>query len=367
MHGLRRYLPLALLLAFVLGNRAQCERRSSTEAYPPASLRIPGGACVELVDPAGRDWSDLASATLLDTLESLWLRIERRPTGNRVLVCASDAVPLEQGLAVVLDVVRTDGGTGRSTLSLDTGDRVAVTAWADPPAVVPGDTARLHVDVGGGTAPYAYRWVGNVSDDTVPGPAAVGPGRYYVWVFDSDAAGWTVPLHYAWTSVEVGAILPDTLATAAPDTIDPGQQARLGITPTPRSAWWSPATGLDNPYAITPLASPPNSTNYTATAIYDGPRSLGVRLTVRMSVDATASPPSITPDGYSVVRATVLAGGHPSTLSYTYVWSPADGVSNGVFGQSRSVRPQKTTTYTVVAIDPFGQMATDTVTVEVKP
>jgi hypothetical protein len=367
MHGNRRYLPLALLLAFVLGNRAQCEQRAGSEAYDPVALRVPGNACVELVDPGGRGWSDLASATLLDTLESLWLRIERRASGNRVFVCASDAVPLRLGYEVGIDIVRTGGATGRSALSLDTGDAVEVSAWADPDSVAEGGPVQLHLDVSGGTPPYTYRWVGAVSDDTLAAPSATGPGRYYVWAFDSDAAGMTVPLHYDWTVVDVAAILPDTHATATPDTINPGQKARLGVTPAPMSAHWSPIADLDNPYTVSPLASPVNTTDYSATAIFNGPSYLGVRLTIRIVLDATANPPSITPGAYSLVRATVLAGGHPAVYSYTYVWSPADGIRNGVFGLSRSVSPKKTTTYTVIAIDPFGQMAMDTVTVEVKP
>jgi hypothetical protein len=330
------------------------------------SLRAPESSCTEVFDPTGNDWDDLASVTLVDTLESLWIRVERRTTGNRVFVCTSEDVPLMQGLQVPLDVVRTTGETGSSLVTLMTGNPVTVTAWPDPPSVAPGDTAQLHLDVNGGVAPYTYRWVGNVSDKTIANPVASGPGRYYVWVFDAVAEGRTVPLHSSYTVLDVGAILSDTHAVAMPDTIDAGGSARLDLSPHPNSAWWTPNTALSNPYTIDPLASPANTTEYSAVAIYpDGRRDLSVRLTVRLTVDATANPSSIAPGQYSVVRA-VWSGGQAWPGNYTFVWSPAHG-QNGTFGESRIVHATETTTYRVYAIDGFGQLATDTVTVVVRP
>jgi hypothetical protein len=366
MRRLRPYLPLALLLVFVVGSRPQCDQRAGTEAYAPVALRLPGNTCTELVDPTGMDWSDLASATLADTFASIWLHVERRATGNRVFVCASNDVPLQTGLPVPIDVVRDTGDTGRGVLNLDTGDVVEVIAIAVPPTLSEGDSAQLQLAVHGGTAPYTFRWVGNVSDAASPNPTVYAPGRYYVWVFDNEADDRTVPLHYDWTMVEVGAMPVDTFATASPDTIDPGGSTRLGITPAPRSAWWSPNTDLDNPYTPTPLATPRFSTKYTAVAIFDGPQNLTKRVNVRMSVDATANPASITPEQYSVVRATGITGGHEEYWRHTFIWSPAEGLDT-VFGQSRVARPSRTTTYTVRMIDAYGQMATDTVTVEVTP
>jgi len=367
MRRLRRYIPLALLLTFVMGSRPQCEQRASTETYAPAALRLPGNACSEIIDPTGRDWADLASATPADTFESIWLRVERRATGTRVFICASDEVPLLRGLQMPIDVVRTSGETGRSVLSLDTGDVVSVSAWSDPPVISSGDTAQLHLDVSGGSPPYTYRWTGNVSDPAIANPTTVATGRFYVWVFDSFAEERTVPLRYSYTMVDVGAMLPDTHALALPDTIDPGGSAMLDLSPRPNSAWWSPNATLNNPYTITPVATPANTTQYSAVAIYPGgSMNLGVRLTVRMSVDATANPPSISAGGYSVLRATGIVGGHESVWFHKFVWSPAHGLDD-VFGQSRSVRPTETTTYTVHMIDIYGQLATDTVTVEVTP
>jgi len=366
MRRLRQYLPLALLLAFVLGNRPQCERRVSSETYAPMALRVPGGGCAEVFDPTGQDWADLASATLADTLESLWLRVERRPTGNRMFVCASDRVPLHAGLRVPIEVVRTTGETGSASLTLATGNPVEATVWSDPPALAVGDTAQLHIDVRGGDPPYTYRWVGNVSDPAIADPTTFETGRFYVWVFDSSAGGEIVPLHYAFTVLDV-LTTPERYATATPGTIDPGGSARLNLSPPPQSAWWSPNTSLDNPYALNPVATPAYTTKYTARAIYpDGPMSLNALLTVRLRISVTANPQWIQPGQYSVIRVTREAGGQQNLGRYSYAWSPSEDVDHP-YGPSSLARPTQTTTYKVVVIDEFGQMATDSVIVVVTP
>lgn len=367
MQGLRPYLPLALLLLFALGGRPECERRTATRNWAPSTLQVNANACSELPDPSGRDWIDLAAIDLVDTLDSVWLRVERRATGNRVFVCASDDVPVSLRMELPIEVVRTDGEKGLSILRLATRRPLSITAWAEPPAIAAGDTARLHVEARDGVPPYTYRWTGDVSDPTLPDPIMLESGRVYIWVFDSVADGQPLSLHSAHTFVDVELILPDVHASADPDTVDPGEGSTLSVSRRPRSIGWVPREDLDYPWSRTPLATPAHTTDYTALATYDeGDVELGVRLTVRLGVTATAAPASVPPGGSTVLDVTLDGGGQKPPGNYTYTWLPPDGLDNP-FARSTVARPARRTTYTVIVIDGFGQQATDSVTVEVDP
>jgi hypothetical protein len=126
---------------------------------------------------------------------------------------------------------------------------------------------------------------------------------------------------------------------------------------------WSPTSGLDNPNAAQPDASPSSTTTYTLTVTDD----LGqtdtddVVVTVASLVVADAGPDKVVKGGDSVVLAGGASGG---VAPYTYDWSPSTGLDDPSAEQPVA-SPVATTVYTLTVTDDLGQVDTDEVTVEV--
>jgi len=148
------------------------------------------------------------------------------------------------------------------------------------------------------------------------------------------------------------------VASAGPDqAICPGGAATLnGSGGT--GYLWSPATGLSNPAAANPLASPTTTTVYTVT-VTDANGCTGtstVTVTVRPSPTVGAGP-----------DRTICAGASASlsaTGGVSYTWSPAAGLSDPTM-PNPVASPTTTTTYTVTATDANGCTGTATVTITV--
>lgn len=160
--------------------------------------------------------------------------------------------------------------------------------------------------------------------------------------------------------------LPSLTAEAGPDkaitdggscTLEGSASSGVG----PYTYAWSPATGLDNPAAAQPTASPVQTTQYTLTVIDN----VGATATdtVRVSVVPTAQ---AGPDKTIAVGGSCRLEGSASggTGPYTYSWSPATGLDNPSIAQP-TASPSQTTEYTLTVTDGGGATAADKIIVNV--
>jgi PKD repeat protein/DNA-binding beta-propeller fold protein YncE len=158
------------------------------------------------------------------------------------------------------------------------------------------------------------------------------------------------------------------LVDAGPDrTIAVGGSAVLEGSVTggtaPYTYSWSPTTGLSDPAAAQPLASPAVTTTYTLTVTDDLGESGAdaVVVTVASAVVADAGPDRMIGAGGSATLAGSAAGGVPP---YGYSWSPPTGLSDPAVAQPLA-SPDVTTEYTLTVTDDLGQVDADAVVVTV--
>jgi hypothetical protein len=131
----------------------------------------------------------------------------------------------------------------------------------------------------------------------------------------------------------------------------------------PYNFQWSPATGLDNPTILNPVASPNGTTFYTLVVTdmngcTDSDQALIVvnaKPVVNAGVDKTIV------SGGSVAMTATVSGGLPP---YTYLWTPATGLSNPT-ALNPVASPLVTTTYTLQVTDSRGCVSTDEVVINV--
>lgn len=150
-------------------------------------------------------------------------------------------------------------------------------------------------------------------------------------------------------------------APTAPASICKGSPAQLnGNNSNTYSYNWSPASSLNDPLNINPIASPDTSTTYFLTITepvcnYDS--SFQLRVIVNPVPDVTASRSNDI--DCSVRTAQLFAQG-----VQFYTWSPATGKDNPNLSNP-VVRPETTTLYTVTGSNGFGCSDSDTVSVKV--
>ncbi len=121
------------------------------------------------------------------------------------------------------------------------------------------------VDAMGGTGPYSYAWVPNVS--MTPSAIDLAPGDYTVTV--TDASGCSVDATYT-----VG-LIAGLAVTITPNnfTINQGDNVDLVVTAQPNlpnlTYTWTPSTGLSCDDCPNPTASPNETTTYTVVVTSD--------------------------------------------------------------------------------------------------
>jgi hypothetical protein len=165
--------------------------------------------------------------------------------------------------------------------------------------------------------------------------------------------------HFDRTRVDIEADPSVITVIADPDTIDPGGSSALSVLPPARSVEWLPSTGLDDPLRSDPTTTLFNSLTYTVNAVYvEGVITTTRRVTVRMQIDVSVSPPIIQPGGSSQLEVVITAGGHASR-AYTYLWTQSSGLDDPAIANPIA-SPDFTTTYTVTVIDAYGQAVTGT-------
>jgi len=121
---------------------------------------------------------------------------------------------------------------------------------------------------------------------------------------------------------------------------------------------WSPATGLDDPFSATPLASPAVTTTYTVTGT-----SIGCSATATVTITVNTSSATV-----ASANATICAGSSISLSASgadTYLWSPAISLDDAtVFNPTAT--PLQTTAYIVIGTA-NGCTSSDTVVITVNP
>jgi len=251
---------------------------------------------------------------------------------------------------------------------------LTVTASATDPLIgtCPGSTTALSAVALGGEPGYSYSWLpatglDNPSIQTPTAKPAVTT-TYTVTVTDNNGCTAT-----ATVTVNVA---PDLTAVATTDdgTIGtcPTSVAHLDVTASggePGYTYlWSPVAGLSDPNSKTPTAKPAATTTYTVTVTDAN----GCQTTAGVVVNvAPALTVAVSADDYIIgtcpssdAELTASAsGGEPG---YTYLWSPATGLSDPAVANP-TAKPAVTTTYTVLVTDINGCTATSSLTITVAP
>jgi len=179
-------------------------------------------------------------------------------------------------------------------------------------------------------------------------------------------AGWTDWLYGSHLAFIVNAGWDKKIMT--------GHSVQIGGSPTasggatPYSYTWSPSTGLDNPNAANPNASPPSTMAYTV-QVTDAN---GVKASDQVIVNVNSLPTATVNGNASICagESATISAALSGTAPWSLTWS--DGVTqNGIISSpaTRNVSPSSTTTYTVTAISDANDAGTasGSATVTIKP
>ncbi|MCZ7554910.1 MAG: hypothetical protein M5R41_00725 [Bacteroidia bacterium] len=252
-----------------------------------------------------------------------------------------------------------------------TGDTIRIIAH-QPPVVDAGDAVSLCAGEktvlkprsSGGKPPYSYRWspAEGLSSPTIAAPQAspMVTTRYVLTVTDANGCSTADSLLVAVHPQPGLNMVADAIScTGVPVRI--GAEAANG-TP-PYRYQWSPVTGLDNPSAAMPLASPSRSTTYAVTVTdANGCRTGGtVRVTVQPKPVLKVSGGVTLCRGASTQLTASVRGG---TAPYTYLWKPEAGLSSATL-PSPVAAPLLSTTYRVTVTDAAGCVVEEQISVAV--
>ncbi|MGC9314413.1 MAG: vWA domain-containing protein, partial [bacterium] len=223
--------------------------------------------------------------------------------------------------------------------------------------------------VGGDSNPRLFGEVGYLSSETVSwqlsvDPEGAGESHSYQIQFDYNEGTVSYDVH---NFVVPELLTPPEVTISRGDTIIcPGGSVMLEASITPSGTWshgWTPVVGLDDPTALTPLASPLVTTTYTFTATdgVDCIDSDDITIVVTDTVFADAGPDTTVFPG-----RIVQLGGFPSGFggygSLSYEWSPNDGLSD-YRSPNPVVYPYMSVEYILTVTDEAGCMSRDTVNI----
>ena len=238
----------------------------------------------------------------------------------------------------------------------------------------------------GGIPGYTYLWepATGLSDPAVPNPTAT-PGvttTYTVTVTDSAdpailPATDSVIVSYP---LVANAGVNKSVSAAAPSVVIGGDIAISGGSPSasggiPNYTYsWLPVDGLDDPALPNPTASPTSTTTYTLTVTDSASPDAKVEtdsvlvtyqapvLVANAGDNKTVSPGS---PSVGIGGDPAASGGTPGVdPTYTYLWSPPDGLDDATLANP-TASPTSTTTYTLTVTDSLDVVQTDTVDVTV--
>lgn len=237
--------------------------------------------------------------------------------------------------------INSDGCINRDSVLVRVVDHVTLQAMTDT-LVCSGDTIQLRVSSDG--LKYAWTPVYQLIDATAKNPLAITPNNTTYTVIA------TIGGCSATASVVVTAI-PLPLADAGENiTICYNASVQLNAATDGTSWQWSPASSLNDPASLQPIASPLSTTDYIFTA-YENTR--GCPKPGRDTVTVTVIPRILAYAG----RDTAIVVGQSLQLSASggidYLWTPpanlsAAGIPNPV---ARFAEPSNGLLYTVKVFD----------------
>ncbi len=236
----------------------------------------------------------------------------------------------------------------------------------------PTSTSTLNAVALGGEPGYTYSWLPAAGLDN---PALQSPlakplvtTTYTVTVTDNNGCTATAAVTIT--------VAPDLTAAATADDLTigtcPTSVSHLNVTANggePGYTYlWSPVTGLSDPNSKTPTAKPAATTTYTVTVTDANGCQTTAAVTI---VVAPVLNVTVSADDYNIgtcpssdAQLTAVAGG--GEPGYTYLWSPATGLSDAGIANPVA-KPAVTTSYTVLVTDVNGCTATASLTITVAP
>ncbi len=236
----------------------------------------------------------------------------------------------------------------------------------------PTSTSTLTAVALGGEPGYTYSWLpaAGLDNPALQAPLAKPPVTTTYTVTVTDNNGCTATADVTIT------VAPDLTAVATADDLligtCPTSVSHLDVTASggePGYTYlWSPVTGLSDPNSKTPTAKPSATTTYTVTVTDANGCQTTAAVTI---VVAPVLNVIVTADDYNIgtcpssdAQLTAVAGG--GEPGYTYLWSPATGLSDAGIANPVA-RPAVTTSYTVLVTDVNGCTATASLTITVAP
>lgn len=260
-------------------------------------------------------------------------------------------------------VVEISNGAGCAAL-----DTVAVMVLSAPRVeagpdrqICIGESVRIGSDASGGNGPYSYLWspATGLSSITEAMPLAspVGSARYVVTVTDAKGCSSADTVMVTMNPVLAGAAGTDMM-------ICPGEEAQLGIDPPSGSGYtysWISGEGLGATNIARPRVRPSASGEYVLRIRNtDGCEALdtvNVEVSIPPVVDAGPDRNLCNDD-----RITIGSDATGGVGPYSYLWSPASGLSSSTVAMPVAA-PTVATRYTVIVTDARGCRDTSSVLV----
>jgi hypothetical protein len=234
-------------------------------------------------------------------------------------------------------------------------------------SIAPGNTAvicsgsSVQLTATGG-ATYSWSPSTGLSSSTIANPVASPTTSTIYTVTATSATGCSST---AQVTVTVRATPVVSISPGNP-SICAGTSVTLTATGA-QNYQWSPTTGLSNPFAANPIASPSQTTTYTVTGTSNACTSTSqVTVTVENPPTANAGPAQVLCSGQATTLGTAAVAG------LTYSWSPSTGLSSTSAAQptvtlTNTTNTARTTTYTLTVVSASGCVSTSATQVTVNP
>lgn len=258
---------------------------------------------------------------------------------------------------------------------------VTISARSNPVTITRGESTTLSV-APLGTAPHGIQWYTGTPGNAVAIEGATGPEHlatpnatttYFASVTNRCGTVTSTPVLI---TVNEPCVPASIGAQSAPSTIIRGESATLSITPagsTPRTIqWYRGTTAIDGATSATYLATPEESTTYSAIVTNACGEASSTSITIFVedacfapSIAAQSSSTTIT-RGQSTTLSITPAGSTPRTIQwYTGTLADTSSPINNAVSETLTVSPTATTSYWVRVTNGCGVASSATATVTV--
>ncbi len=200
-------------------------------------------------------------------------------------------------------------------------------------------SVNISATVSGGTSPYSYAWDNGIS--SITNTATVTPTSNSVYTLTVTDANGCQQIGQAIVNAYVADAGPAAVSSCA------GQPVRIGAAPpaglTGVTYSWTPITGLDDPAAAQPLATPVSNTVYTLemTVPVSGGGTCATSDNVTVNVIAAPVTPNFAGADQATCKGGTLTIGTAAEAGFTYTWSPGSYL-NSVTASTTTYNPGTT-------------------------